>query len=67
MDTTRHPSPERIDRYLRGMLKGSVRDAVERHFMVCDDCYQKVRERLGAELVGAGPALVRDRPPRRSD
>ena len=66
MAKTQHPTAERMDRYLQGMLKGSARDAVERHFMACDACFAYVRERLGAELVGAGTHRERDntrRPP----
>jgi hypothetical protein len=67
MANTRHPSPERLDRYLQGLLRGAVRDAVERHFMICDVCFERVREQLGAELVGAGSSEHGAKPPRRSD
>ena len=63
----RHPSPERLDQYLRGLLRGSVRDGVERHFMVCDACFEQVREKLSAELVGARSSEHGAKPPRRSD
>ena len=55
MVTTRHPTPDRIDRYLQGVLKGSARDALERHFMACQECFERVRLQLGAELVEVGP------------
>ena len=42
MDKTRHPSPERINRYLEGALKGAARDAVERHFMAWESCFGRV-------------------------
>lgn len=54
MGKNRHPSPQRIDRYLRGVLQGAARDALERHFMACDACFERVRLELGAEMVGAG-------------
>ena len=53
MVKTRHPTPERIARYLRGTLKESPRDDVERHFLGCDACFERVRLELGVELVGA--------------
>lgn len=61
MDKTRHPSPERINRYLEGALKGAARDAVERHFMACESCFERVRLELGVELVGAGSDTGKER------
>ena len=67
MDKTRHPSPERISRYLEGALKGAARDALERHFMACEICFERVRLELGVELVGAGPDRGKGRMARERD
>lgn len=67
MDSTRHPSPERLTRYLEGGLRGAARDALERHFMACEICFERVRLELGVELVGTGPEGGQGRTAREDD
>jgi len=53
MESRPHPKPDRIDRYVRGRLPSKASEALERHFMACEACFESVRLRLGAELVRA--------------